>query len=131
MSDLCMSDIDNYLCHGATTLLIKSLGDKSAMDFIYQTMNAISLHYRSISVPKIINLDFLVGYMSTQAFAIPAIWHAKRMKMITTKSKRDDLYIYRALADVKYRAFALGLIPVGTRVDNGIAKLVVWKGSKS
>jgi hypothetical protein len=124
-----MSDIDNSLCYGAKTLLLKSLGDRAGQDFIYQTMNDISSHYRSTAVPKIINLDFLVNYMSTQAFAIPTLWHAERLKKSTARP--NALRGYRALADVKYRAFALGLIPVGTRVDNGIAKLVVWKGSKS
>ena len=99
------------------------------MGFIYQTMNAISEHYRGITVPKMINLDFLVNYMSTQAFAIPTLWHAECLKKNTTRP--NALRGYRALADVKYRAFALGLIPVGTRIENGIAKLVVWKGSKS
>jgi hypothetical protein len=80
LCDRCMSDIDNSLCHGAKTLLLKSLGDRAGQDFIYQTMNDISSHYRSIEVQKIINLDLLVNYMSTQAFAIPTLWHAERLK---------------------------------------------------
>lgn len=130
LCDRCMSDIDNTLCESAKTLLIKSFGERdAARSFIYEIMNAISAHYSGITLPKKINLDFFDNYMSTQAFAIPTLWHAERLKNSTARS--NALRGYRALADVKYRAFALGLIPVGTRVENGIAKLVVWKGSKS
>ena len=130
LCDRCMSDIDNTLCQSANKLLVDSFGDmEAAEDFIDETLDAILAHYRSITLPKQIDFDFFINYMGPQAFAIPTLWHAEQLKKSTARP--NALYGYRVLADVKYRAFALGLIPVGTRIENGIAKLVVWKGSKS
>lgn len=83
LCDRSMADIDNTLCQSAKKLLVDSFGDRDAAeDFIYEILDAIPVHYRSITLPKQINHDFFINYMGSQAFAIPTLWHAEQLKKV-------------------------------------------------
>jgi hypothetical protein len=129
-NDLCqnsMEDADNLICQSAIGLLAFVVGDrKMAMKFTYEIEVAVSSHFEGIEFPPSCLDEFIVNYLANQAYAVSAHWHAEH----TAKNKKWSTYLpkqYRRLVDMKYQAFKLGLVPVGTEVIEGEAKLLVWK----